>query len=87
VKWKGVAEDLKQAYSSFFIRFAMHRFTLFVSIYSFSQANFTFGFVENLNIYSETWLRISEVFKTSGNVLMVSRLQVGELPTFQLFAT
>ncbi|KAM6375906.1 ATP-binding cassette sub-family A member 13 [Alca torda] len=39
------------------------------------KANFTFGFVENLKTYSETWLRLSEVFKTSGNVLMVSRLQ------------
>ncbi|XP_068041307.1 ATP-binding cassette sub-family A member 13 [Anomalospiza imberbis] len=39
------------------------------------KANFTFGFVENLKIYSETWLRMSEVFKTSGNVLTVSRLQ------------
>ncbi|NXQ82271.1 ABCAD protein, partial [Nyctibius grandis] len=39
------------------------------------KANFTFGFVENLKTYSETWLRMSEVFKTSGNVLMVSRLQ------------
>uniref|UniRef100_A0A663MWU2 ATP binding cassette subfamily A member 13 n=1 Tax=Athene cunicularia TaxID=194338 RepID=A0A663MWU2_ATHCN len=43
------------------------------------KANFTFGFVENLKTYSETWLRMSEVFKSSGNVLMVSRLQVGEL--------
>ncbi|NXE26198.1 ABCAD protein, partial [Ardeotis kori] len=42
------------------------------------KANFTFAFVENLKTYSETWLRMSEVFKTSGNVLMVSRLQVGE---------
>lgn len=48
-------------------------------MYFFSQANFTFGFVENLKSYSETWLRMSEVFKTSGNVLTVSRLQVGEL--------
>lgn len=48
-------------------------------MYSFSQANFTFGFVENLKTYSESWLRMSEVFKTSGNVLTVSRLQVGEL--------
>ncbi|XP_041331810.1 ATP-binding cassette sub-family A member 13 [Pyrgilauda ruficollis] len=39
------------------------------------KANFTFGFVENLKSYSETWLRMSEVFKTSGNVLTVSRLQ------------
>ncbi|XP_074755573.1 ATP-binding cassette sub-family A member 13 isoform X1 [Athene noctua] len=39
------------------------------------KANFTFGFVENLKTYSETWLRMSEVFKSSGNVLMVSRLQ------------
>ncbi|XP_027734794.1 ATP-binding cassette sub-family A member 13 [Empidonax traillii] len=39
------------------------------------KANFTFGFVENLKTYSETWLRMSEVFKTSGNVLTVSRLQ------------
>ncbi|XP_041267626.1 ATP-binding cassette sub-family A member 13 [Onychostruthus taczanowskii] len=39
------------------------------------KANFTFGFVENLRSYSETWLRMSEVFKTSGNVLTVSRLQ------------
>uniref|UniRef100_A0A8D0FS86 ATP binding cassette subfamily A member 13 n=1 Tax=Strix occidentalis caurina TaxID=311401 RepID=A0A8D0FS86_STROC len=43
------------------------------------KANFTFGFVENLKTYSETWLRMSEVFKSSGNVLTVSRLQVGEL--------
>ncbi|XP_054673820.1 ATP-binding cassette sub-family A member 13 [Grus americana] len=39
------------------------------------KANFTFGFVDNLKTYSETWLRMSEVFKTSGNVLTVSRLQ------------
>ncbi|XP_009882105.1 PREDICTED: ATP-binding cassette sub-family A member 13 [Charadrius vociferus] len=39
------------------------------------KANFTFAFVENLKTYSETWLRMSEVFKTSGNVLTVSRLQ------------
>ncbi|XP_074002317.1 ATP-binding cassette sub-family A member 13 [Numenius arquata] len=39
------------------------------------KANFTFGFVENLKTYSETWLRMSEVFKTSGNVLAVSQLQ------------
>ncbi|XP_027499661.1 ATP-binding cassette sub-family A member 13 [Corapipo altera] len=39
------------------------------------KANFTFGFVEHLKTYSETWLRMSEVFKTSGNVLTVSRLQ------------
>ncbi|KAM9227951.1 ATP-binding cassette sub-family A member 13 [Leptosomus discolor] len=39
------------------------------------KANFTFGFVENLKTYSETWLRMSEAFKTSGNVLTVSRLQ------------
>nr|XP_054496659.1 ATP-binding cassette sub-family A member 13 [Agelaius phoeniceus] len=39
------------------------------------KANFTFGFVENLKSYSETWLRMSEVFKTTGNVLTVSRLQ------------
>ncbi|XP_050748329.1 ATP-binding cassette sub-family A member 13 [Gymnogyps californianus] len=39
------------------------------------KANFTFGFVENLKTYSETWLRMSEVFKTSGNILTVSRLQ------------
>ncbi|XP_064909492.1 ATP-binding cassette sub-family A member 13 [Columba livia] len=39
------------------------------------KANFTFRFVENLKTYSETWLRMSEVFKTSGNVLRVSRLQ------------
>ncbi|XP_019327449.1 PREDICTED: ATP-binding cassette sub-family A member 13 [Aptenodytes forsteri] len=39
------------------------------------KANFTFGFVENLKTYSESWLRMSEVFKTSGSVLTVSRLQ------------
>ncbi|XP_077644282.1 ATP-binding cassette sub-family A member 13 [Lonchura striata] len=39
------------------------------------KANFTFGLVENLKSYSETWLRMSEIFKTSGNVLTVSRLQ------------
>ncbi|XP_017670381.1 PREDICTED: ATP-binding cassette sub-family A member 13 [Lepidothrix coronata] len=39
------------------------------------KANFTFGFVEHLKTYSETWLRMSEIFKTSGNVLTVSRLQ------------
>ncbi|OPJ76455.1 hypothetical protein AV530_016136 [Patagioenas fasciata monilis] len=39
------------------------------------KANLTFRFVENLKTYSETWLRMSEVFKTSGNVLTVSRLQ------------
>lgn len=54
---------------------------------SFSQANFTFGFVENLKTYSETWLRMSEVFKTSGNVLRVSRLQVGELWEGFLFSS
>ncbi|XP_069709551.1 ATP-binding cassette sub-family A member 13 [Phaenicophaeus curvirostris] len=39
------------------------------------KANFTFVFVENLKTYSEAWLRMSEVFKTSGSVLTVSRLQ------------
>ncbi|NXC50112.1 ABCAD protein, partial [Penelope pileata] len=39
------------------------------------KANFTFGFVENLKTYSQTWLRMSEVFKKRGNVLMASRLQ------------
>ncbi|NXK74890.1 ABCAD protein, partial [Amazona guildingii] len=39
------------------------------------KANFTFSFVENLKTHSETWLRMSEVFKTSGNVLTVSHLQ------------
>nr|XP_047932357.1 ATP-binding cassette sub-family A member 13 [Anser cygnoides] len=39
------------------------------------KANFTFGFVEHLKTYSQTWLRMSEVFKNRGNVLMVSRLQ------------
>ncbi|XP_040443957.1 ATP-binding cassette sub-family A member 13 isoform X2 [Falco naumanni] len=39
------------------------------------KANFTFAFVENLKTYSETWLRMSEVFKTSESVLTVSRLQ------------
>ncbi|XP_072184193.1 ATP-binding cassette sub-family A member 13 [Excalfactoria chinensis] len=39
------------------------------------KANFTFGFVENLKTYSQTWLRMAEVFKNRGNVLMVSRLQ------------
>ncbi|XP_064016795.1 ATP-binding cassette sub-family A member 13 [Pogoniulus pusillus] len=39
------------------------------------KANFTFGFVENLKTYSETWLRMSKGFKTSGSVLTVSRLQ------------
>ncbi|XP_021242061.1 ATP-binding cassette sub-family A member 13 [Numida meleagris] len=39
------------------------------------KANFTFGFVENLKTYSQAWLRMSEVFKNRGNVLMVSRLQ------------
>ncbi|KFU85700.1 ATP-binding cassette sub-family A member 13, partial [Chaetura pelagica] len=39
------------------------------------KANFTFAFVENLKTYSETWLRMSGVFKTSGSVLTVSQLQ------------
>ncbi|POI34564.1 hypothetical protein CIB84_001684, partial [Bambusicola thoracicus] len=39
------------------------------------KANFTFAFVENLKTYSQTWLRMSEVFKNRGNVLMVSQLQ------------
>ncbi|XP_033375250.1 ATP-binding cassette sub-family A member 13 [Parus major] len=39
------------------------------------KANFTFVFLEKLKSYSETWLRMSEVFKTSGNILTVSRLQ------------
>ncbi|OXB58425.1 hypothetical protein ASZ78_007100 [Callipepla squamata] len=39
------------------------------------KANFTFGFVESLKTYSQTWLRMSEVFKNRGNVLTVSRLQ------------
>lgn len=62
-------------------------FTSFVSMYSFSQANFTFHFVENLRTYSETWLRMSEAFRTSGNVLTVSRLQVGELWETFLFSS
>ncbi|XP_030333996.1 ATP-binding cassette sub-family A member 13 isoform X5 [Strigops habroptila] len=39
------------------------------------KANFTFSFVENLKTYSETWLRMSEAFKMSGNVLAISCLQ------------
>ncbi|XP_032298475.1 ATP-binding cassette sub-family A member 13 [Coturnix japonica] len=39
------------------------------------KANFTFGFVENLKTYSQAWLRMAEVFKNRGNVLMISRLQ------------
>lgn len=61
-----------------FLKICCTVFISFVSIYSFFQANFTFGFVENLKTYSETWLRMSEVFKTSGNVLKISQLQVGE---------
>lgn len=62
-----------------FLKICCTVFTLFISINSFFQANFTFGFVENLKTYSETWLRMSEVFKTSGNVLKMSQLQVSEL--------
>lgn len=40
----------------------------------------------NLKTYSETWLRMSEIFKTSRNVLTVSRLQVGELREIFLFS-
>ncbi|CAM5092065.1 unnamed protein product [Eretmochelys imbricata] len=39
------------------------------------KANHTFGFVDNLKIYSEAWLRMSEVFKSSENFLMVNQLQ------------
>ncbi|XP_074940431.1 ATP-binding cassette sub-family A member 13 [Phalacrocorax aristotelis] len=39
------------------------------------KANFTFGFVESLRTYSETWLKMSDIFKSSGNILTVSRLQ------------
>nr|XP_038031058.1 ATP-binding cassette sub-family A member 13 [Anas platyrhynchos] len=39
------------------------------------KANSSFGFVEHLKTYSQTWLRMSEIFKNRGNVLMVSRLQ------------
>ncbi|KGL85400.1 ATP-binding cassette sub-family A member 13, partial [Tinamus guttatus] len=39
------------------------------------KANFTFAFVESLRTYSQTWLRMSEVFKNSGKDLVVSRLQ------------
>ncbi|XP_062423921.1 ATP-binding cassette sub-family A member 13 [Rhea pennata] len=39
------------------------------------KANFTFAFVENLKTYSQTWLRMSEVFKNGGKGLMISRLQ------------
>ncbi|XP_074398394.1 ATP-binding cassette sub-family A member 13 [Zonotrichia albicollis] len=46
------------------------------------KANFTFGFVESLKSYSETWLRMSEVFKSSGNVLTVSRLQEAQQNNF-----
>lgn len=89
VKWKGVAEDLKRASFSLFLRFAMHSFYFIGLHVLFFQANFTFSFVENLKTYSETWLRMSEVFKTSGNILTVSHLQVGELgwlPIFWLFS-
>lgn len=85
VKWKGVAEDLKRASFSFFLRFAMHSFYFIGLHVLFFQANFTFSFVENLKTYSETWLRMSEVFKTSGNILTVSHLQVGELGWLPIF--
>ncbi|XP_026509884.1 ATP-binding cassette sub-family A member 13-like [Terrapene carolina triunguis] len=39
------------------------------------KANHTFGFVDNLKIYSEAWLRMSGVFKSSENFLMVNQLQ------------
>ncbi|TFK08948.1 stanniocalcin-1 [Platysternon megacephalum] len=39
------------------------------------KANHTFGFVDNLKIYSETWLRMSGIFKSSENFLMVNQLQ------------
>lgn len=71
VKWKGIAEVRKHGSFSCFLRFAIHSFC-FVSVNSFSQANFTFGFVENLKTYSEAWLRVPEVLKTSGNVFTVS---------------
>lgn len=71
-----------------FLRFIVHIFHFFCFhvFFFFSQANFTFGFVENLKTYSETWLRMSEVFKTSGNVLRVSQLQVGEPCEIFLFS-
>ncbi|XP_074842119.1 ATP-binding cassette sub-family A member 13 [Carettochelys insculpta] len=39
------------------------------------KANLTFGFVEKLKIYSETWLRTSEVFKNSENFFNISQFQ------------
>lgn len=69
------------------LRFTVHMFHLIRLHVFFSQANFTFSFVENLRTYSETWLRMSEVFKTSGNVLTVSRLQVGEPWEIFLFSS
>ncbi|KAH1177253.1 hypothetical protein KIL84_010955, partial [Mauremys mutica] len=39
------------------------------------KANHTFGFVDNLKIYSEAWLRMSGVFESSENFLMVNQLQ------------
>ncbi|NXU47135.1 ABCAD protein, partial [Turnix velox] len=39
------------------------------------KANFTFRSVESLKTYSETWLMMADVFKTTGNVVTASRLQ------------
>lgn len=86
-EWEGVADDLKHASFFLFLKiyFALVSLHLFPFIFFFPQANFTFGFVENLKTYSEMWLRMSEIFKTSRNVLTVSRLQVGEL--WEIFLT
>ncbi|XP_006136436.3 ATP-binding cassette sub-family A member 13 [Pelodiscus sinensis] len=39
------------------------------------KANHTFSFVEQLKIYSEAWLRMSEVFKKSENFSKMNQLQ------------
>ncbi|XP_062980238.1 ATP-binding cassette sub-family A member 13 [Elgaria multicarinata webbii] len=39
------------------------------------KANHTFRFVENLKIYSEAWLRMTELVQNSESFLMISQLQ------------
>ncbi|XP_053122131.1 ATP-binding cassette sub-family A member 13 [Hemicordylus capensis] len=46
------------------------------------KANHTFGFVENLKLYSEAWLQMTELAKNSENFLVVSQLQDALQNTF-----
>ncbi|KAJ6623355.1 hypothetical protein lerEdw1_014854, partial [Lerista edwardsae] len=48
----------------------------------FVEANHTFGIVEKLKIYSESWLQMTELAKNSDNFLMITQLQDALQNTF-----